>query len=99
MEDHEHKLTKAINNDIYKSLILCPSPNVVRSLSWRRFRTLPMSTFAKTLNYILLTKLIVIRLEMLVMVNRSLEKVSKLPLMQSLDLMCCILATIINVRP
>jgi hypothetical protein len=78
MEDHEqHKLTKAINNDIYKSLILCPSPNVVRSMSWKRFRTLPMSTFANILNYILLTKLIVIRLEMLVMVNRSLEKVKQ----------------------
>ncbi len=77
MEDNEHKLTKAINNDIYKSFILCPSSNVERSLSWKRFCTFPMSTFANTLDYILPTKLRVSRLEMLARVNTSLEEVKQ----------------------
>lgn len=78
MEDNEQdKLTKAINNDIYKSIILCPGPNVVKSLSWRRFCTFPMLTFANTLDYILPTKLRVIRLEMLARVNRSLKEVKQ----------------------
>jgi hypothetical protein len=66
--------SKAINNDIYKSLILCPSPNVIISLSLRKFHTLSMSTCANPLDYILRTKLIVIWLEMLVTINRSLEE-------------------------